>query len=314
MTLGIILMSFIILKINAANPVKSYTWDINSLTSIGGHSVTKYGNPEVVSTDLGDAVQFDGDGDMLLVDNNPIEDATEFTVEMVFKPEGTYYEPRIIQIGTANLERAMMEIRINDGEWSLDGFLKTDSDSKTLLDETKRHTMNIWQHAAITYKNDTIKSYVNGVMQLKGPVTYSSHVLPTTGQTSLGAKITQVHWFEGKIRTIKVTHAALDPSEFIDLDSNTTNINDIYAVEATQLYPNPASDIITINVINKMNGSNVDVQIFDLSGKIILNESFSAIENRNHININTQSIKSGIYFIKINSGNYMYSDKLIIRH
>ena len=59
------------------------------------------GNPEVVETDIGTAVKFDGDGDMLLVGFNPIGEAKSFTVEVVFKPNASYPEniaPRIIHI------------------------------------------------------------------------------------------------------------------------------------------------------------------------------------------------------------------------
>jgi len=62
----------------------SELWDISSLEMIGGHDVSTLGDPQVVSADIGDAVQFDGEGDRLLVDFNPIMDAREFTVELVF--------------------------------------------------------------------------------------------------------------------------------------------------------------------------------------------------------------------------------------
>jgi len=64
---------------------KSELWEIDNLEKIGGHPVDVIGDPEVVNTEIGRAVEFDGNGDMLLVDFNPIGDARAFTVEVIFK-------------------------------------------------------------------------------------------------------------------------------------------------------------------------------------------------------------------------------------
>jgi len=76
-------------------------WDISNLELIGGHSLTILGDPQVVATEIGDAVQFDGEGDRILVDFNPVMDAKEFTVELVFKPDACYpdnTDPRFVHI------------------------------------------------------------------------------------------------------------------------------------------------------------------------------------------------------------------------
>jgi hypothetical protein len=52
----------------------SETWDIDNLDKIGDHDIVVNGDPEVVETEIGAAVKFDGDGDMLHVDCNPIEE------------------------------------------------------------------------------------------------------------------------------------------------------------------------------------------------------------------------------------------------
>ena len=53
---------------------------MNSLKNIGGHPVQVFGNPEIVKTEIGKAIRFDGIHDRLLVDNNPLGDAKEFTI------------------------------------------------------------------------------------------------------------------------------------------------------------------------------------------------------------------------------------------
>lgn len=208
------------------------TWDINSLTSIGGHSVTVNGNPEVVSTDLGDAVEFDGDGDQLIVDANPIGTEKEFTIEMIFKPTGTYYEPRIIHIGelSGSGDRVMMEIRVDllDEEWSLDGYLDTDLSELALLDEELGHPMNEWMHAAVTYADNTFKTYVNGVEELSGEVLFDNQVISEASKTSIGARMNYQHFFEGIIRKLKISYKALPPDEFITDEITSLHSSNIY--------------------------------------------------------------------------------------
>lgn len=207
------------------------TWDINSLTSIGGHSVTVYGTPTVVSTDLGDAVEFKGKPakDQLIVNANPLSSVTEFTVEVIFKPYYTTEEPRMIHIQDPQKQRAMIEIRINDDEnWHLDGYLQTDLDGLTLINPALTHPLEEWAHAAITYKNDTFKTYVNGVEELSGTLGYTSSVIGSNGQTSIGARMTYENYFTGIIRKLKISYEALPPDEFITDEITSLHSSNIY--------------------------------------------------------------------------------------
>lgn len=76
----ILISPLILVLLFSCSAGDSETWHIDNLESIGGHEVTVVGDPEVVETDIGQAVRFDGDGDLLLVDNNPVGNANTFTV------------------------------------------------------------------------------------------------------------------------------------------------------------------------------------------------------------------------------------------
>ena len=49
------------ISLYATDTIYYQYWDINSLDLIGRHDVTVFGNPQIESTDIGDAVRFDGD-------------------------------------------------------------------------------------------------------------------------------------------------------------------------------------------------------------------------------------------------------------
>jgi len=209
---------------------KEEVWNLDNLEKVGGHNVTVLGNPQVIETEIGKAIYFDGDGDLLLVDFNPLGNTTEFTVEVVFKPEACYPEniaPRFLHFQDPDdpeQKRLMIELRLNENnECYLDGFLNTDSSKLTLIDENQVHPTEVWLHGAVTYKNKVFTTYknkvfttyVNGEKQLSGVVEYENSFMNPTGKVSIGGRMNKVNWFRGTIKTLKVTNVALEPKDFI---------------------------------------------------------------------------------------------------
>lgn len=192
---------------------------MDSLTSIGGHSVELTGNPQVIKSDHGFAVRFGGDGDRLLVDANPLGDATEFTIEIIFNPADAYphnLEPRLFHIQSPDNpdRRLTIELRLNDKkQWYLDAYIKSEKSQLTLIDSTKVHPVGKWAHAAITYKDREFISYVNGKRELIGQVDY----LPISidAKTSIGARMNQVHWYKGDILKTRISKRVLSAEEFL---------------------------------------------------------------------------------------------------
>ena len=74
------------------------------------------------------------------------------------------------------------------------------------------------------------------------------------------------------------------------------------------IYPNPASDILNIDLRN----SNIEkgmIQLINTLGQVILNESF----NSNNVKINTSIITTGSYFVKITSENKQVVKRIFIQ-
>ncbi|WP_323815512.1 LamG domain-containing protein [Cellvibrio sp. NN19] len=214
---------------SVAKSSNSVEWNINSLTSIGGAPVSVMGNPQVVNSGLikscaGTAVAFDGDSDRLLVDANPLGDATEFTIEIIFNPADAYpnnLEPRFFHIESPDNpnRRITIELRLNDKkQWYLDAYIKSEKSQFTLIDATKVHPVGSWAHAAVTYKNREFISYVNGKQELIGQVDYLP--IAANAKTSIGSRMNQVHWFNGEIAWVKITKKVLTPDEFLLLDKH----------------------------------------------------------------------------------------------
>ena len=200
---------------HAGPPQRAIEWRIDDLQSIGGHPVTVLGSPRVVDTDLGKAVEFNGVADGLFVENNPLAGLATFTVEVLFSPAADGgAEQRFVHFEEAKTgNRALIELRLLPGaSWCLDTYLRYGEAALTLIDREKTHPATGWHAAALVYDGKTMTQYVDGVRELAGEVSFTAL---GPGASSIGVRQNRVSWFKGRIRTIRITPAPLDPSRFL---------------------------------------------------------------------------------------------------
>jgi hypothetical protein len=194
-------------------------WQVNNLERIGGHAVTVLGNPRVVETPAGRAVEFDGVDDGLIVEVNPLAGLERFTAEIVFElaPDGAE-EQRFLHFeesGSGN--RALIELRLLPGPaWCLDTFLRHGDASLTLIDRAAAHPAGRWHAVALSFDGKTMTHYVDGVRELSGEVNFKPL---GAGQTSIGVRLNKRSWFKGRIRTIRITPDSLAPAGLLKADT-----------------------------------------------------------------------------------------------
>ena len=75
-------------------------------------------------------------------------------------------------------------------------------------------------------------------------------------------------------------------------------------VQPLQIYPNPAKDNVTL--LFKQVTGNAVVTIFDDLGQLVSKEK---IVTTGHLNMDVQKLKQGIYFIRVETGNTVYSGR-----
>lgn len=99
--------------------------------------------------------------------------------------------------------------------------------------------------------------------------------------------------------------ATLSTVGIIENASNTDN---------TTIYPNPAKDKITIT-IDASNDKTCNITIVDVTGKLVFEKKNQLlIKGNNTLDVNTQGLVDGTYFVKINSGSNSKTTKLIVSH
>jgi hypothetical protein len=87
-----------------------------------------------------------------------------------------------------------------------------------------------------------------------------------------------------------------------------TSVNEIAGENNITIFPNPATEQLTIN--QNENNNDVTVNIFNSIGEII--GSWKMMAGTNELKINIQSFSSGIYFVKVSDREKQYGRKLIV--
>ena len=217
-TLGILIILLSVLAGVAQTPEMpklSVTWKIDNLKKIGDHAVEVLGSPKVIKTDRGNAVIFDGVRDGIFIQNNPLAGSDKFTIEAIFRPDaGGEKEQRWLHIeDTDNVEnRAMLETRLNGGEWFLDTFLKSGDSRMPLFAENFKHPVGRWFHIALVYDGTEMRHYVDGKLELSGKISFKKF---GNGITSIGVRQNKVYWFKGAVLKARFTNRALTPKQFM---------------------------------------------------------------------------------------------------
>jgi xylan 1,4-beta-xylosidase len=192
-------------------------WRLDNVAAIAGHTVTRLGSPQVVQTDRGPVVAFNGRTDGLVLDVNPLAGLSSFTVEVLFSPDvDGLEEQRFLHMQEAASEnRALLELRQQKGgAWSLDSYLRHNDAQRTLIDRTLTHSAGDWHVATLTFDGQTMAHYIDGKPELSGQVAFRPL---GSGRTSIGVRQNQVSWFKGRIHTIRITPDVLTPDKFLPL-------------------------------------------------------------------------------------------------
>jgi hypothetical protein len=203
-----------LLMFAAPDPPTSVTWTFDRTDQVGDHKTTILGNPRVIDTPQGKAVEFDGVDDALFVDVHPLAGAPTFTWEVIFRPDsGGSREQRFFHLQEKGTQtRLLFETRLVDGQWFLDSFALSGEASRALMNRQKLHPLDAWYHAAMVYDGKEFRNYVNGELENAAEIKLAPQ---GPGQSSIGVRINKVDYFKGAIRLARMTPRALKPNEFL---------------------------------------------------------------------------------------------------
>ena len=138
--------------------------------------------------------------------------------------------------------------------------------------------------------------------QLVTPVTPE---VETKSLVAMNNMVTVQHWYtqDGVGSLVYVCDYIYD----YDTLNYTGVSNQSLAATDLRVYPNPASDLITIAANNTII-SNVDV--IDITGKVVLRKSHL---NKEEVDLDLTILKSGIYYVRLATSKGMFTERLIVQ-
>ncbi len=199
-------------------PADAVVWTFDRLDNIGGHKTTVLGEPRVIDSPVGKAIEFDGVDDALFIDHHPLAEATTFTWEAIFRPDGGQREQRWFHLnedpatGADTENRMLFEIRVVGDSWFFDAYNQSGTASKALINRAALHPLGVWYHVAAVYDGKEFSNYVDGVREGAAEIHLPPH---GRGRASVGVRINRLFYFKGAVHVARFTRRALAPSEFL---------------------------------------------------------------------------------------------------
>lgn len=89
-------------------------------------------------------------------------------------------------------------------------------------------------------------------------------------------------------------------------------IDELFVNGKVDVYPNPADNQLNISFIAKEN-SDLEIRLTDISGRVILQEEYSATSGANVHQINLNSISRGVYFLSIGDETSSLRYKVVVK-
>ena len=120
----------------------------------------------------------------------------------------------------------------------------------------------------------------------------------------------QIRSIEPSFKNMNLTHQTTDVAADV-IDPLTLRVNPV--TETVNILPNPAINFFTLSITGE-NGTEVAVDIRDMSGRMIRNNIVKSVirNNKSESNINLQDIAPGIYNVTVDMKGKVSTHKLIV--
>jgi hypothetical protein len=116
--------------------------------------------------------------------------------------------------GRDTKNRMLFEIRIVDGQWCLDSFASSGTQSRTLINSKRLHPLGQWYRVTAVYDGKELRNYVDGQLEGSGPL----ELVPQhPGHTSVGVRINKAYYFKGAVLMARMIPRVLPPEQFLKM-------------------------------------------------------------------------------------------------
>jgi hypothetical protein len=200
------------------------TWNVNNLSAIGGHPAFVIGEPKIIGTPAGKALEFDGKSGLIL-ETNPMAGYQQWTMETLVRPDGgkdtaqrifhigeynTDVDPTALTATNNNSNRFTFELRTAGDKVWFESFNTGPGYQSALIVKEKTHPLHTWLVITQTYDGSMHRHYVNGELEQEKPLKY--HVMGP-GRCSIGTRLNMTTPYVGGYMRMRFANRALPPEE-----------------------------------------------------------------------------------------------------
>ena len=86
----------------------------------------------------------------------------------------------------------------------------------------------------------------------------------------------------------------------------------INPMTATRVYPNPATDVLNIEV-NASQASEMSISVYNIMGQNVMNQNVNITTGMNTRSISTSELNSGIYFVTVKANGFENTMKFVVK-
>lgn len=268
------------------------------------------------------AYEFDGTSTYITIPSSPSLESPSTELSQVawiniysWSLVGTQFGPILMK---SNLGTNAFQYRLSVGTNGVNTAINNWLNSVTISDTIN---FNEWYMITSTLKNDTVRSYVNGVFigegTLTGPITADNRPLEI-GRDVPG--VTEI--FHGKIDDVRIYNRALTDLETQELFIVTSGLKNedphkLNRYRLSQNYPNPFNPC-TIISYQLPKSNNVELSVYNLLGQKVAT-LVSEKQKAGYFQVKwdasrSAGIASGIYLYRLEAGDFVKTKKMILMH
>lgn len=166
-----------------------------------------------------------------------------------------------------------------------------------------------WTFVAASYDGDSVRFYKNETLLHTMPLMLNSSFSNQNNKLYIGYDpALGDDWLNGHVHDVRIYSGALTSEQVMAVKEGEEPASNrkIESPQEIALYPNPVRDYFSLGNVNKLIGNKIHVIVYDMSGRVVLNENYN---NDQHVDV--RNLQNGVYLVKVFSGDKLYHGRLI---
>jgi PKD repeat protein len=127
---------------------------------------------------------------------------------------------------------------------------------------------------------------------------HPNHLFPATGSYNVCLTATGECGSETTCQTVEL-------SDYVGITENSLS-------DAVSIYPNPASDVLTINVDNVI-GDELTIELSNIAGQVVITRSLSEFNGSAKEDIDVNDLTEGVYFVKVYTNEATTTVRVVVQ-